>query len=207
MSDEYSRSELTLGAALRALPTASPNGDVWSELAAKLAPPARARRARFVWPAALAACVLLAVVAVLMRYHAPTAATVAGTSPSSVGNATVEAANVTDKNLNDANVANGTNTHLVALQTRSRELEQWLHETADAATPLPGNDLAAAGEIESLIGIVDVELAAPKQRDEDKLWQRRVHLLEDLTALRYSNYRLAESSTAANAGQPGTWIN
>jgi hypothetical protein len=199
MSDEYSRSELTLGAALRALPTASPNGDVWSELAAQLAPPVRTQRARFAWPTAIAACALLAIAFVLMRYHAPSTATVAGTSPSSVLNATTENQNV--------NVANDTNVHLVALQTRSRELEQWLHETADAATPLPGNDLAAAGEIESLIGIVDVELAAPKQRDEEKLWQRRVHLLEDLTALRYSNYRLAESSTAANAGYPGTWIN
>ena len=199
MSDEYSRSELTLGAALRALPTASPNGDVWSELAAKLAPPVRARRVRFAIPAAIAACALLAIAFALIRYHTPTTATVANTSPSSVLNATVETENV--------NVANDTNIHLAALQTRSRELEQWLHETADAATPLPGNDLAAAGEIESLIGIVDVELAAPKQRDEENLWQRRVHLLEDLTALRYSNYRLAESSTAANAGRPSTWIN
>lgn len=205
MSDEYSRSELTLGAALRALPTASPNGDVWSELAAKLAPPVHVRRARFAIPAAIAACALLAIAFALIRYHAPSTATVAGTSPSSVLNATTETQNVNVANA--TNVANDTNGNLAALQARSRELEQWLHETADAATPLPGNDLAAAGEIESLIGIVDVELAAPKQRDEENLWQRRVHLLEDLTALRYSNYRLAESSTAANAGHPGTWIN
>ncbi len=205
MSDEYSRSELTLGAALRALPMASPNGDVWSEFAAKLAPPARARRMRFAMPAAIAACALLAIAFALMRYHTPSTATVAGTSPSSVLNATTETQTVNVANA--TNVANDTTVHLAALQARSRELEQWLHSTADAATPLPGNDLAAAGEIESLIGIVDVELAAPKQRDEEKLWQRRVNLLEDLTALRYSNYRLAESSTAANAGRPGTWIN
>jgi hypothetical protein len=202
MSDEYSRSELTLGAALRALPMASPNGDVWSGIAAQLAPPVRARRARLVWPTAIAACALLAIAVVLMRYHAPTTATVANTSPSSVVNATTETANV-----DETNAANGTNTHLVVLQTRSRELEQWLHQTADAATPLPGNDLAAAGEIESLIGIVDVELAAPKQHDAEKLWQRRVNLLEDLTTLRYSNYRLAESSANATAGQSRTWIN
>jgi hypothetical protein len=205
MSDEYSRSELTLGAALRALPTASPNGDVWSELAAKLAPPVRARRARFVWPAAIAACALLAVAFVLMRYHASSPATVADTSPSSVLNAATETRNVNSANA--TNAANDTNIQLVALQSRSRELEQWLHQTADSATPLPGNDLAAAGEIESLIGIVDVELAAPKQRDEEKLWQRRVHLLEDLTALRYSNYRLAESSASTTADQSRAWIN
>lgn len=203
MSDEYSRSELTLGAALRALPMSAPNGDVWSELAAKLAPPARARRARFAVPAALAACVLLAIAFVLMRYHAPSPATVAGTSPSSVSNATTVTQNVNVANA--ANVANDTDGRLTALQSRSRELEQWLHETAVAGTPLPGNDLAAAGEIESLIGIIDVELAAPAQRDAEKLWQRRVNLLEDLTALRYSNYRLAESNIAAD--QSRTWIN
>jgi hypothetical protein len=109
--------------------------------------------------------------------------------------------------VDETNAAKGTNTHLVALQTRSRELEQWLHQTADAATPLPGNDLAAAGEIESLIGIVDVELTAPKQQDEEKLWQRRVNLLEDLTALRYSNYRLAESSVSTTSDPSRTWIN
>ena len=70
--------------------------------------------------------------------------------------------------------------------------------------------MAAAAEIENLIGIVDVQLAAPAPndggRDEQKLWRRRVDLLEDLTALRYSNYRLAESDGVAN-GQPTTWIN
>lgn len=112
--------------------------------------------------------------------------------------------------MNDANAtnaANDTDARVAALQARSRELEQWLHETAGAGTPMPGNDLAASGEIESLIGVVDVELTAPKQHDEEKLWQRRVHLLEDLTALRYSNYRLAESSALAAADRPNTWIN
>ena len=98
---------------------------------------------------------------------------------------------------------------LTALQSRSRELEQWLHQTAGAAAPLPGQDLAAAMEIENLISVVDVQLTAPDQsnaRDEEKLWRRRVDLLEDLTALRYSNYRLAESDGVAH-GRPATWIN
>jgi hypothetical protein len=202
MSDEHSRSELTLGAALRALPMQSPNGDVWAQLAAQLKPSTRARRARYMWPAAIAACALLAIATLFLSKHATHIATVADTSTSSVGNATTEAVNV-----NATNVDKGTNIQLVALQLRSRELEQWLHATADAATPLPGNDLAAAGEIESLIGVVDVELAAPQQHDVEKLWQRRVNLLEDLTTLRYSNYRMAETSAVVNAGQPSTWIN
>ena len=200
MSAENSRSELTLGAALRALPTQSPNGDVWSVLAARLTPPARRRR--YAWPAATAACALLAVATVFIAAHSMRSATVAGTSTSSVGNATTESVNV-----NAANDAKATNPQLIALQSRSRELEQWLHTTADAATPLPGNDLVAAGEIESLIGIVDVELAAPQQRDVETLWQRRVNLLEDLTTLRYSNYRMAETSAVANVERSGTWIN
>jgi hypothetical protein len=202
MSDEHSRSELTLGAALRALPMQSPNGDVWAQLAAQLKPSTRARRARYMWPAAIAACALLAIATLFLSTHATHIATVADTSTSSVGNATTEAVNV-----NATNVDKGTNIQLVALQLRSRELEQWLHATADAATPLPGNDIAAAGEIESLIGVVDVELAAPQQHDVEKLWQRRVNLLEDLTTLRYSNYRMAETSAVVNAGQPSTWIN
>ena len=205
MSDEYSRSELTLGAALRALPTQSPGGDVWSEISAKLSPAIRTRRMRFALPAAIAACALIAIAGLLMRNHSLSTATVADTSSSSTENATAGTQNVNATNT--ANVANVTSPQLSALQSRSRELEQWLHETADAATPLPGNDLAAAGEIESLIGIVDVELTAPNQRDAEKLWQRRVNLLEDLTTLRYSNYRLAESSTAATTEHPSTWIN
>jgi hypothetical protein len=202
MSDEHSRSELTLGAALRALPMQSPNDDVWAELAAQLKPSTHARRARYVWPAAIAACALLAIATLFLTTHATHFATVADTSTSSVGNATTETANV-----NATNAANGKNIQLVALQLRSRELEQWLHTTANAATPLPGNDLAAAGEIESLIGVVDVELTAPQQHDVETLWQRRVNLLEDLTTLRYSNYRIAETSAVSNAGQPSTWIN
>jgi hypothetical protein len=202
MSDEYSRSELTLGAALRALPMQSPNGDVWAQLAAQLKPSTRARRARYVWPSAIAACALLAIATLFLTMQTTHNATVADTSTSSVDNATTETVNV-----NATNVDKGTNIQLVALQLHSRELEQWLHATADAATPLPGNDLAAAGEIESLIGVVDVELAAPQQHDVEKLWQRRVNLLEDLTTLRYSNYRMAETSAAVNAGQPSTWIN
>jgi len=56
--------------------------------------------------------------------------------------------------------------------------------------PLQGQDLAAATEIENLIGLVDVELSAPRELPDANLWQRRVALLEDLSALRYS-YQLA----------------
>ncbi|MEP6483057.1 MAG: hypothetical protein ABJB01_01320 [Rudaea sp.] len=200
MSDQNARPELTLGDALRALPLQAPRADVWASLAKELAP--RKRRARFVWPAAIAACALAAfiVIASLRHVAPPATATVAASSSSYV-------ANDTGNTMNAANALKATNVQLTALQSRSRELEQWLHETAGIAAPLPGRDLAAAGEIESLIGIIDVELAAPQSTHEEELWRRRVNLLEDLTALRYSNYRLAESGATGNAAQPTTWIN
>ncbi len=190
----------SLGDALRELPMHAPNGDVWSQLTAELGTSARTRRRT--WPYfAAAAAVLIAVAAMLTMPHRP--ATVANVATS----------NATSANTSEpANVAaiDPTNPEqLTALQTRSRELEQWLHQTAGAAAPLPGRDLAAAMEIENLISVVDVQLTAPDQsnrHDEEKLWRRRVDLLEDLTALRYSNYRLAESDGVARS-QPATWIN
>ncbi len=51
-----------------------------------------------------------------------------------------------------------------------------------------------------MIGLVDVEpWPRATQSAELPLWQRRVALLEDLTALRYSNYRLAETAAAMPA--------
>jgi hypothetical protein len=201
MSDQNTRPELTLGDALRALPMQAPRGDVWTSLAKEMTPPKR--RARFVWPVAIAACALAAfiVVSTVHRIPAPSTATVADPAASSVPNDT------TEPRMNAANATNDTNAQLAALQSRSRELEQWLHETAGLAAPLPGHDLAAASEIESLIGVIDMELTAPQQRHEDELWRRRVNLLEDLTALRYSNYRLAETGAAGNSARPTAWIN
>ncbi len=103
--------------------------------------------------------------------------------------------------MNTALAANAAETtaqdmQLATLEERSRALEGWLRDTSRAASPLPGQELAAATEIENLIGLVDVELAAPGHTDPLPLWRRRVALLEDLTALRYSNYQLAAGDAA-----------
>jgi len=209
MSDRNAGRQLRLDDALRALPLAAPEVDVWSTLAAELKPQRAARR-RWLVPAALAASALaLALASVLFALRAPTAPPLATTAPAGASN-TTNGANV-------ANASNGTSTQnaagdeeefrLATLEARSQDLERWLRETRDAASPLPGPDLAASAEIENLIGLVDVELAASPQQHVLPLWQRRVNLLEDLTALRYSNYRLAETLAAAGNGATPDRIN
>ena len=207
MSDRNARTELSLAQALRALPLAAPQRDGWQTLAAELAPQMRkpARR-RFAIPAAIAAGVLaLAATLLLARWHERVPPQVATVAPAAASNV-----------ANSANVANGTNgnltavdpqAQLTALESRSQQLERWLSETRAAAAPLPGQDLAAVAELEDLIGLVDVELTAAPRRDALPLWRYRVNLLEDLTALRYSNYRLAETLNSATNGAPPNRIN
>jgi len=200
-----------LRAALRALPQVAPEPGAWPELAARLAANVRtaqpngaeraraatlARRRYFV-PAAVAACAVLAFAAV-QQWRQPgvppiaaPVATVAGAAASTVHNA----ANST--NIDNATTANAGD-ELLALQQRSQALEHWLHETAHAGTPLRGQDLAAAVELEDMIGLVDMQLGAVSRDDDVALWKRRVAFLEDLAALRYSSYGVAENSVAAS---------
>jgi hypothetical protein len=185
--------QLNLAEALRTLPLQAPERSAWPQLMAQLQnvqtqdrPAQRNERIRrFVIPAALAAA--LAAVFVLTYQprgtHTQTSAAtvVPGTASSNTNSAKVS-------NVHNAATDSG---QLVTLQKRSQDLERWLRETGDAAVPLQGQDLVAATEIENLIGLVDVELSGPQQTQDANLWQRRVNLLEDLSALRYSNYQLA----------------
>ena len=196
MSDRNAGAELNLADALRALPLAAPSGDPWARLAAELAPLARPRRRLL--PIALAAGVAALALAfalyrVVPQTAAPATAQHGGASIQGNGN---NAAIATSAQSVPAAAAN--DARLAALETRSQALERWLEETRDQAAPLPAQDLAAAAEIENMIGLVDVQLSATERADAAGLWQRRVNLLEDLTALRYSNDRLA-GSLASNA--------
>ena len=204
MSDLNSTTGIKLGDALRALPLAAPGRDAWPALAARLAQSrASAKPSRRAWrygvPLALAAGLALALVVPQMLRHPlpPSVAPIATVAPASTSSTSNSAANDT-VGLDAANMTNATNVQtpeaqLTATQNRSQALERWLRDTRHAASPLPSQDLVAASEIENLIGLVDVELAsAPKSTLP--LWQRRVALLEDLTALRYSNDRLAETA-------------
>ncbi|MDE1961773.1 MAG: hypothetical protein KGH80_09240, partial [Xanthomonadaceae bacterium] len=173
---------LTLGRALRTLPLATPPDNGWAALCEELQ---RSRRApsrwrRYALPAALAAT--LAGAFVLSRApQTSVPATLARVAASSSTNGAA-----TEQIHNAQNAASRID-QLAQLQQRSQALERWLRQTGDDAAPLQGQDLAAAAEIENLIGLVDVELAAPRQTQAQALWQRRVGLLEDLAALRYSN--------------------
>jgi len=185
--------QLNLADALRALPLQGPERSAWPELATQLRQSQAVRAEtrptesfrRFILPAALAAA-LAAVFVVTQKPRGPVAQhPVATISPNSASS-----------NTNSAKVDNVHNAaadaaQLATLQQRSQDLERWLRDTGAAAMPLQGQDLVAATEIENLIGLVDVELAAPHEAQDAGLWQRRVALLEDLSALRYSNYELA----------------
>ena len=182
--------QLNLTDALRALPLQGPDRSAWPDLAAQLQQPRTpARRPaqvpRVVVPAALAAALAgVFVVATGPREHIAPAlvATVAPTAASS---------NTNGAQVNNVHNAATDAAQLAALQQRSQDLESWLRQTSDAALPLQGQDLVAATEIENLIGLVDVELAAPHETQDAGLWRKRIGLLEDLSALRYSNYQLA----------------
>lgn len=192
--------------ALRSLPQVAPEQSAWPQLAAQLAAqgiarnaaavPARRKR-RWAVPAALAAGIVLAAAWPLLRRPDPAAgAPVATTTPAaaSIRTNAANSANVTS--TQSATDARSADAQLASLQQHSQALEHWLHETGRAAAPLSGQDLAAAAEIEDMIGLVDGQLNSAPQDSELPLWQRRVALLEDLTALRYSSYKLAETGVA-----------
>ena len=207
MSDRHSPTRIDLGEALRALPLQAPERSAWSEIAATLQTPATTTRRRARWPIAVAAAVALAFAALFATHRVQpsntTVATIAPPAASGVENA----ANGTNvKNADRAKPADAT-LRLVRLQNRSQALERWLDETDRAAAPMGGQDLAAAAEIEDMIGLVDVQLEAAPHDSEVLLWRRRVALLEDLTALRYSSYTLSERGVAANTSNSATWTN
>ena len=201
----------SLPEALRALPQVAPEHSAWPQLAAQLAAqgiaatahaapvpkPAR-RNLRWAVPAALAAGIVLAAVAwPLLQRPSPIASALVATTVPAAASIQTNAANSADvTSTQSAPESRTAAAQLASLQQHSQALERWLHETGRAAAPLSGQDLAAAAEIEDMIGLVDGQLNSTPQESELPLWQRRVALLEDLTALRYSSYKLAETGVA-----------
>jgi len=206
---------MPLPEALRALPRVAPAQSAWPQLAAELAAQGRARdrvspRRRYVVPAAIAAAILLAVIAapLLLQLRSPQPSAL-GAQPATVAqlaaSSSTNAANTT--NATNPQTATDAGAQLAALQQRSQELEHWLRETNRAAAPLSGQDLAAATEIEDMIGMVDMQLGAQQSNGGLPLWRHRVALLEDFTVLRYSSYSVAASGIDVKALMPTNGTN
>jgi hypothetical protein len=172
-----------LAAALRALPHTAPQPDLWPDLARELAARKRPRIWRYALPAALAAGVLIALL--LPRAATPPSTPVAGMPP-----ATTSAPDATAVAASD---------ELDRLRTRSQTLERWVAAVA-AHAPQSSRDLMAAVEVEDLIGLVDVQLGATRDRaDALPLWRQRVALLEDLATIRGSAFAIAASDIGASS--------
>lgn len=106
-----------------------------------------------------------------------------------------------------ADTATG-NAEFAQLRGESARIEEWLRLLKADETPLDGRSLMAATEIEDMIGLIDLQLAAGNDSggDTQALWRSRVTLLRDLAAVR-TTYSLAGTGIAANgtAAAPDNW--
>lgn len=228
--------DAAVGRALRGLASATPPQDGWAVLAASLqaqglvraadevstptepsrnsgaAPAHSSRRARSSgsavprrhWlPAGVAAALALVAVALMPtnRLDAPPPVT---TPPATTAAVTGAPATTTAASSGAATGA----AELAQLRGESARIEEWLRLLKADETPLDGRSLMAATEIEDMIGLIDLQLAADSDStgDTQALWRSRVALLRDLAAVR-TTYSLAGTGIAANgtAATPDNW--
>lgn len=162
-----------LASALRALPDAAPQPDLWPDLARALHQRQHPRRARYLIPVALAAGLALA----LLWPRAAIRQTVPDATPTVA----------TEAPARD---------EIADLHQRSQALERWIAAAA-AHAPQDSRDLMAAVEVEDLIGLVDLQLGATRgNSDALPLWRQRVALLEDLATIRIGGFAIAANDDA-----------
>jgi hypothetical protein len=166
-----------LASALRALPDAAPQPDLWPDLARALRPRPHRRPARYLIPAALAAGLVFA----LLWPRAAVRAPVPHAAPTVATDATAR-------------------DELTDLRQRSQALERWVAAVA-ARAPQDSRDLMAAVEVEDLIGLVDLQLGAARDSgDALPLWRQRVALLEDLATIRVGGFAIAANDATFEGG-------
>jgi hypothetical protein len=238
MSDRQSATDLNaaaVGRVLRELPLATPPGGGWEALATSLRAQglvrdddaagahettgadasgdsaarhgaaahaertraARPRRGRRWVPAALAAGLALFAIALVPMNRDAVVPQPTTHTPGSDG-------------APGANTPTVSTAELAELRSESGRIEEWLRTLKADETPLDGRSLMAATEIEDMIGLIDLQLAAGSDTGSDTqaLWRDRVELLRDLAAVR-TTYSLAGTGVAANgnAAAPDNWNN
>lgn len=221
MSDRQSPTELNrdpLAQALRALAAAEPPAGGWEALAASLQQaglaktqpaahtPHRARapqrrpaaRRRWIAAALAASLGLLALLLVPLNRSLPPSDIALAPPPATTLPTTTTASTTAAADTSD----------LPQLRSESARIEEWLRSLRADETPLDGRSLMAATEIEDMIGLIDLQLAAGSDSGSEAraLWRSRVELLRDLAAVR-TTYSLAGTGIAANgtAAVPDNW--
>ncbi len=198
MTTPDSTAAKSLASALRGLAQVQPETSLWPVLEASLLQqhkPARTRSS-YVLPAALAASIVL--LALSFVWRAANAPQDASATQSDVAlNPTPSAPKAADAM-----------TQIDALRQQSEVLESWLSAARNSNSS--ARDLLASSEIEDMIGLVDVQLAASAElTDALPLWRQRIALLQDLAALRYTGASLAANGVSGETipASPTTWIN
>lgn len=222
MSDRQPTTELSAEAlprALRNLAQAEPPAGGWDALAASLQQaglvktatpashephrpqqPRRRPAARRRWIAAAVAASLGLLALALVPLNGPAPPPQQADAPSSAAATTAPATVAASTDAADAELAQ--------LRGESARTEEWLRSLRADETPLDGRSLMAATEIEDMIGLIDLQLAAGSDSGSEAraLWRSRVELLRDLAAVR-TTYSLAGTGIAANgtAAVPDNW--
>ena len=198
MTTPDSTAAKSLATALRGLAQVQPETSLWPMLQASLLQrqkPAR-RRWSYALPAALAASIALLALSFFWR-----AANGPQDANMTHGDVAVQPATADPK-------AADVMTQIDALRQQSQVLEGWLSAARNSNSS--ARDLLASSEIEDMIGLVDVQLAASAlQTDALPLWRQRIVLLQDLAALRYTGASLAANGVSGETvpTSPTTWIN
>jgi hypothetical protein len=169
--------DTSLAAALRALPEATPTGDGFMRIAARIQH--RRHTRRILWatlPAALAAGITVTLIWPHPGAHIATPAPAAVTQQTTSAHAKAA-------------------TSLASLQTSSNEWQAWVTKLDRDGAPLDTRGLASATHLQDRIALVDLQLSATRDPvTSADLWQQRITLLQRLGLLHLQSYAVARQT-------------